>query len=188
MAWPAAVIGGCDRDHDDRDDGDDDVEVNGAGRWPAATGGSLRRRLGRGSKSAWTPERGVAGTDDFELFTDDAARLADWRERAAAFLARRRRSLHPEKTHVARTAAPATFLGFELRPGGCRRTGAPVPQPPEGGSVALTFDRCGKRRNRAAGSTAYGWGESRPFGATYRLPTEEEWDRGGRRDTGKDQM
>ncbi len=43
----------------------------------------------------------------------------------AAFLARRRLSLHPEKTHVASTSSPATFLGFELWPGagvvGCRR-------------------------------------------------------------------
>ena len=35
-----------------------------------------------------------------------------------------RLSLHPEKTHVASMSAPATFLGFELRPSavvGCRR-------------------------------------------------------------------
>ena len=44
-----------------------------------------------------------------------------WRDRAAAFLARRRLSLHPAKTYVAATSDPATFLGFELRPGGRRR-------------------------------------------------------------------
>ena len=59
--------------------------------------------------------------DDFALFADDPARLAAWRDRAAAFLAKRRLSLHPAKTRVAATSAPATFLGFELRPGGRRR-------------------------------------------------------------------
>ncbi len=59
--------------------------------------------------------------DDFALFADDPAQLDAWRARAAAFLARRRLSLHPVKTHVAATTAPATFLGFELRPGGRRR-------------------------------------------------------------------
>ena len=59
--------------------------------------------------------------DDFALFADDSRRLAAWRARAEAFLGRRRLSLHPRKTHVAPTAAPATFLGFELRPGGRRR-------------------------------------------------------------------
>ena len=59
--------------------------------------------------------------DDFALFDDDPARLAAWRDRAEAFLARRRLSLHPTKTHMAATAAPTTFLGFELRPDGRRR-------------------------------------------------------------------
>ena len=59
--------------------------------------------------------------DDFALFADDPGRLATWRDRAAAFLARRRLSLHPAKTYVAATSDPATFLGFELRPGGRRR-------------------------------------------------------------------
>ena len=47
--------------------------------------------------------------------------LEAWRGRVEAFLARRRLSLHPVKTHVAATSAPATFLGFELRPEGRRR-------------------------------------------------------------------
>ena len=55
------------------------------------------------------------------LFADDPARLEAWRDRVAAFLAHRRLSLHPEKTHVTSTSSPATFLGFELRPGGRRR-------------------------------------------------------------------
>jgi hypothetical protein len=36
-------------------------------------------------------------------------------------MARRRLRLHPVKTRILPTAAPATFLGFELLPGGCRR-------------------------------------------------------------------
>ncbi len=55
------------------------------------------------------------------LFADDPVRLEAWRGRVAAFLAHRRLSLHPAKTHVAATSSPATFLGFELRPGGRRR-------------------------------------------------------------------
>ena len=59
--------------------------------------------------------------DDFALFADAPAQLDAWHARAAEFLARRRLSLHPAKTNVAPTAAAATFLGFELRPGGRRR-------------------------------------------------------------------
>ena len=47
--------------------------------------------------------------------------LADWRDRIGAYLARRRLSLHPRKTHIVPTAAPAPFLGFVLMPGGRRR-------------------------------------------------------------------
>ena len=63
----------------------------------------------------------VRYVDDFALFADDPVRLEAWRGRVAAFLAHRRLSLHPAKTHVAATSSPATFLGFELRPGGRRR-------------------------------------------------------------------
>ena len=59
--------------------------------------------------------------DDFALFADDEAQLAGWLERVEAFLARRRLSLHPVKTYVAATGTGATFLGFELFPGGRRR-------------------------------------------------------------------
>ena len=59
--------------------------------------------------------------DDFALFDDDSAVLAEWQARIAAHLARRRLSLHPRKTHIISTAAPATFLGFVLLPGGRRR-------------------------------------------------------------------
>ncbi len=59
--------------------------------------------------------------DDFALFAGDRAQLAAWRRRAETFLARRRLSLHSGKTHVVPTSAPATFLGYELWPGGRRR-------------------------------------------------------------------
>ena len=63
----------------------------------------------------------VRYVDDFALFADEPAQLEAWRGRVEAFLARRRLSLHSVKTHVAATSAPATFLGFELRPEGRRR-------------------------------------------------------------------
>ena len=47
--------------------------------------------------------------DDCALFADDREQLEAWRARAAAFLGRRRLSLHPAKTWVASTAEPATF-------------------------------------------------------------------------------
>ena len=59
--------------------------------------------------------------DDFALFHDDPAQLAEWRRRIAAHLAARRLQLHPRKTAILRTSQPATFLGFVLLPGGQRR-------------------------------------------------------------------
>ena len=59
--------------------------------------------------------------DDFALFHDDPAVLADWRERIGAYLARRRLSLHSRKTYIAPTAEPTRFLGFVLLPDGRRR-------------------------------------------------------------------
>ncbi len=55
--------------------------------------------------------------DDFALFHDDPAVLAEWRDRIAGWLAGRRLSLHPRKTVIVPTAAPATFLGYVLQPG-----------------------------------------------------------------------
>ncbi len=63
----------------------------------------------------------VRYVDDLALFHDDPAQLAAWRERIAEYLARRRLSLHPDKTLVLATAEPATFLGFELHANGRRR-------------------------------------------------------------------
>jgi len=59
--------------------------------------------------------------DDFALFHDDPSVLAEWRERIALFLARRRLSLHPRKTSIVPTARPAPFLGLVLSPGGRRQ-------------------------------------------------------------------
>ena len=59
--------------------------------------------------------------DDFALFDDDPDRLQALRQRLTAFLARRRLSLHPTKTHVVSTRKPASFLGYELWPRGLRR-------------------------------------------------------------------
>ncbi len=55
--------------------------------------------------------------DDFALFHDDAAVLEEWRARIGAWLAQKRLSLHPRKTVIIETAAPAIFLGFSLQPG-----------------------------------------------------------------------
>ncbi len=59
----------------------------------------------------------VRYVDDFALFHDDPAVLADWRTRIARFLEGRRLRLHPDKTHTASTAEPAAFLGYVLAPG-----------------------------------------------------------------------
>ena len=45
----------------------------------------------------------------------------EWRRRIERYLEGRRLRLHPDKTHVAPTSEPATFLGFVLLPGGGRR-------------------------------------------------------------------
>jgi retron-type reverse transcriptase len=63
--------------------------------------------------------------DDFALFADSERQLEEWRGRIDAFLARRRLKLHPRKTFIAPTSEPATFLGYELHPGGWRR----MPEP-----------------------------------------------------------
>jgi len=58
--------------------------------------------------------------DDFALFHDDPAVLAEWRDRIAARLARRRLSLNARKTVIQETARPAAFLGYVLSPAGRR--------------------------------------------------------------------
>ena len=59
--------------------------------------------------------------DDFALFHDDPEQLAAWRNGIARFLQGRRLCLHPEKTKIIETKAPATFLGFVLLPDGYRQ-------------------------------------------------------------------
>lgn len=62
----------------------------------------------------------VRYVDDFALFHDDPVVLAEWRERIAAFLCKRRLSLHPRKTFIVSTNEPAEFLGFVLMENGRR--------------------------------------------------------------------
>jgi len=59
--------------------------------------------------------------DDFALFSNSPAQLAEWQARLALWLQGRRLLLHPQETQMASTAAPATFLGLELHRGGLRR-------------------------------------------------------------------
>ena len=59
--------------------------------------------------------------DDFALFHDSPAQLDEWRQRIERFLEGRRLRLHPRKTVVLPTPAPAAFLGYVLMPGGWRR-------------------------------------------------------------------
>ena len=63
----------------------------------------------------------VRYVDDFALFHDDPAVLAEWRERIAAYLTGRRLKLHPKKTYVQPTVWAADFLGLTLEPDGFRR-------------------------------------------------------------------
>lgn len=63
----------------------------------------------------------VRYVDDFALFHDDPAVLAEWRRRIEHYFTGRRLKLHPRKTVIEPTAVPAQFLGFELHAGGHRR-------------------------------------------------------------------
>lgn len=63
----------------------------------------------------------VRYVDDFALFADSHNQLQDWRGRIEEHLAHRRLRLHPHKTEIVPTAAPAQFLGFVTAPHGCRR-------------------------------------------------------------------
>lgn len=59
--------------------------------------------------------------DDFALFADDAAVLAEWQERIGRYLEGRRLRLHPRKTQIMATAESAPFLGYVLCGNGARR-------------------------------------------------------------------
>ncbi len=58
--------------------------------------------------------------DDFALFADDPALLAEWQRRLGHWLVGRRLSLHPRKTVIVACKEPATFLGLVLAPGSRR--------------------------------------------------------------------
>lgn len=58
--------------------------------------------------------------DDFALFHEDSAVLAEWQMRIGRFLEGRRLKLHPQKTYIAATIDPTPFLGYILEPG-CRK-------------------------------------------------------------------
>lgn len=63
----------------------------------------------------------VRYVDDFALFHNDPAVLADWQARIEAYLVGRRLRLHPRKTGIMATAEPAEFLGMVLCKPGLRR-------------------------------------------------------------------
>ena len=63
----------------------------------------------------------VRYVDDFALFHDDPAVLAEWQARIKTYLIGRRLALHPAKTFIVPTATDATFLGYVLRANGVRR-------------------------------------------------------------------
>lgn len=63
----------------------------------------------------------VRYVDDFALFHDDPAVLADWMLRIEQYLEGRRLKLHPRKTVTQPTTEPAQFLGFVLMADGHRR-------------------------------------------------------------------
>ena len=63
----------------------------------------------------------VRYVDDFALFHDDAAVLAELRLRIERYLECRRLRLHHGKTVIVSADVPAPFLGFVLLPGGGRR-------------------------------------------------------------------
>jgi RNA-directed DNA polymerase len=62
----------------------------------------------------------VRYVDDFALFHQEPAVLAQWRERLATWLQGHRLLLHPRKTGIAPCAEPATFLGYVLHADGQR--------------------------------------------------------------------
>lgn len=62
----------------------------------------------------------VRYVDDFALFHDSPAVLAEWRSRIEHYLAGRRLKLHPRKTNISSCAEPAQFLGLVLHADGRR--------------------------------------------------------------------
>ena len=63
----------------------------------------------------------VRYVDDFALFHNDPAILAEWGLRIELYLAGRRLKLHPRKTMILSCTEPSQFLGFVLYADGRRR-------------------------------------------------------------------
>ena len=89
----------------------------------------------------------VRYVDDFALFADDPAQLADWRTRIVRYHEGRRLLLHPQKTGIHRTGEATEFLGLVLLPSGLRRV-------PEAGIRRFRNRLRGLRARWRAGSIA----------------------------------
>jgi retron-type reverse transcriptase len=63
----------------------------------------------------------VRYVDDFALFHNDPAVLAEWRLRVERYLIGLRLKLHPHKTMILSCSQPSPFLGYELHADGHRR-------------------------------------------------------------------
>jgi RNA-directed DNA polymerase len=89
----------------------------------------------------------VRYVDDFALFHDEPAVLAEWRARIERYLEGRRLRLHPRKTVVLPTAQPTAFLGFELHAGARRHAGVKAGR----GRRRLPEDNVARFRDRLRG-------------------------------------
>jgi retron-type reverse transcriptase len=85
--------------------------------------------------------------DDFALFHDDPAMLAEWQARIERYLEGRRLKLHPRKTVILPTAEPTAFLGFVLSPDVADAGRRPVTR----GHRRLPEDNVRRFRNRLRG-------------------------------------
>jgi retron-type reverse transcriptase len=89
----------------------------------------------------------VRYVDDFALFHDDPAVLAEWRGRIERYLEGRRLKLHPRKTLTLPTSEPTAFLGFELHSGPRKHGGTKMGR----GRRRLPEDNVARFRNRLRG-------------------------------------
>ena len=85
--------------------------------------------------------------DDFALFHDDPAVLADWRARIDRYLEGRRLKLHPRKTVILPTSEPSAFLGFVLHAGPRKHGGSKAGR----GQPPLPEDNVARFRGRLRG-------------------------------------
>ena len=89
----------------------------------------------------------VRYVDDFALFHDDPAVLAEWRSQIGLYLEGRRLKLHPRKTVILATSEPTAFLGFELHAGPRQHAGDKSGR----GQRRLPEDNVARFRNRLRG-------------------------------------